>query len=151
MREQIQLVGLCMLAMLAGTSLVVQATLNMNLRSSLASWSWTGFISYLGGTITMLVVLLLQRQAIPARAAFAGSSWPMWTGGFFGAIYIVLAIVLLPRLGAAAVVAFVVAGQMLTSLAFDHFGVLGLPHHPASAQRLIGAVLIIVGVVLARR
>jgi transporter family-2 protein len=150
MREQLQLLAFCGLAMLAGTSLVVQATLNSNLRSHLASWSWTGFVSYLGGTLTMLTVLLIQREPFPSRAAVAGSPWPMWIGGFFGAVYIVLAIVLLPRLGAATVVAFVVAGQMLTSLAFDHFAVLGLPHHAANVPRIVGALLIIVGVALTR-
>jgi transporter family-2 protein len=116
----------------------------------LASWSWTGFVSYLGGTLTMLTVLLIQREPFPSRAAVGGSPWPMWIGGFFGAVYIVLAIVLLPRLGAATVVAFVVAGQMLTSLAFDHFAVLGLPHHAANVPRIVGALLIIVGVALTR-
>jgi transporter family-2 protein len=150
MPEQLRSLAFCGLAMLAGTSLVVQATLNTNLRSKLASWSWTGFVSYLGGTLTMLAILLIQRESFPSRAAIAESPWPLWIGGFFGAVYIVLAIVLLPRLGAAAVVAFVVAGQMLTSLAFDHYGVLGLPHHPVNVPRLLGALLIIGGVALTR-
>ncbi len=69
---------------------------------------------------------------------------------FFGAIYIVIAIILLPRLGATVVVAFVVSGQMLTAVAFDHFAVLGIPQHSVTAPRLLGALLIIVGVALTR-
>jgi transporter family-2 protein len=80
----------------------------------------------------------------------ARSSWWLWTGGFFGAVYIVVAIALLPRLGAATVVALIVAGQMLASLAFDHFGLLGLTPHPVSLPRLAGALLLIAGVVLIR-
>ena len=41
--------------------------------------------------------------------------------GIFGAIYIVVAVVLLPRLGAATVVALIVTGRMLSSLAFDQW------------------------------
>jgi transporter family-2 protein len=80
----------------------------------------------------------------------AGLPWTAWIGGLFGAIYIATSIVLVPRLGAAAVVVFVVAGQMLTSLAFDHYGLMGLPQHPATLARLAGAVLLVISVILMR-
>jgi transporter family-2 protein len=56
----------------------------------------------------------------------------------------------LPRLGAATVLALIVVGQMLGALAFDHFGLLGLPQHPASLARLAGAAFLLFGVVLVR-
>jgi len=96
----------------------------------------------------MLVVLLVTREPWLPAASVAGSSWWLWTGGFFGAIYIVVAVVLLPRLGAATVVTLIVAGQMLTSLAFDHFGLLGIMQHPVSIFRLAGALLLVAGVIL---
>jgi transporter family-2 protein len=141
---------LSLLGLSAGVSLVVQATLNANLRANLASWAWAAFVSYLGGLLTMVVVLVAQREPLSMRAAISTSRWFMWTGGLFGAVYIVLSIILLPRLGAAAVVACVVAGQMLASMAFDHFGLLGLAQHSASAPRLVGAALLVGGVILMR-
>jgi len=78
------------------------------------------------------------------------SHWWAWTGGFFGAVYIAISIFLVPRLGAAFFVALLVAGQMLASVAFDHFGALGLSEHPIDIPRLIGAVLLVIGVVLIR-
>ena len=84
-------------------------------------------------------------------AAMAGrTSWPSWTGGIFGAIFIGTAILMVPRLGAATVLALIVVGQMLGSLAFDHFGLLGVPQHPASLARLAGAAFLLLGVVLIR-
>jgi transporter family-2 protein len=68
----------------------------------------------------------------------------------FGAVYLVLAIVSVPRFGAASTVALVVTGQMLASLAFDQFGLLGLDRHAASPQRMLGAMLLVVSVVLMR-
>ena len=68
----------------------------------------------------------------------------------FGAIFIGLAIFLIPQLGAATFFALLIAGQMLGSIVFDHFGVLGLPVHPVSAIRIAGAVLLVAGVVLVR-
>ena len=87
---------------------------------------------------------------MPAGETVGRTSWASWTGGFFGAIYIGVAILMVPRLGAAPVVALIVVGQMLGSLAFDHFGVLGIPIHPANPTRLVGAALLILGVILIR-
>jgi transporter family-2 protein len=135
----------------AGVSLVIQVALNSKLREGLASWSWAGLISYIGGTLTMGVVILLQRPGWPSEAERSSLSWFEWVGGFFGAIYIVLGVVLLPRLGAAAFVALMIAGQMLASISFDHFGLLGLPQHAATPSRILGAGLVVVGVALIRR
>jgi transporter family-2 protein len=57
---------------------------------------------------------------------------------------------MVPRLGAARVLALIVVGQMLGSLTFDHFGLLGVPQHPASSARLAGAAFLLVGVILIR-
>ena len=73
-----------------------------------------------------------------------------WTGGFFGTVYIAISIFLVPRLGAGFFVALLVAAQMVASIAFDHFGALGLSEHPIDVPRLLGAVLLIAGVVLIR-
>jgi len=80
----------------------------------------------------------------------ARTSWISWTGGIFGALFIGISIIMMPRLGAAVVVALIVVGQMLGSLAFDHFGLLGLPQHSAGPIRLAGAILLILGVILIR-
>ena len=44
-----------------------------------------------------------------------------------------------------------ITGQMLASVAFDHFGWLGLAQRPVDVPRLIGVALLIGGVVLIRR
>jgi bacterial/archaeal transporter family-2 protein len=86
----------------------------------------------------------------PRDADIHRSHWWAWTGGFFGAVYIAVSIFLVPRLGAAFFLALLVAGQMVASIAFDHLGLLGLSKHPIDLSRLIGAVLLVAGVVLIR-
>jgi transporter family-2 protein len=71
-----------------------------------------------------------------------------WSGGLFGGIFILLMILLLPPLGAATLIALVVAGQMVAAITLDHFGVFGLTAHPISVSRLAGTALLIAGVVL---
>lgn len=134
----------------AGVSFVIQQAANADLRASIGSASWAGFVSYLGGTICMLMLALATRTALPTTGMMAQSNWWAWSGGLFGAIYIAISIILLPRLGAATFVALLITGQMLSSVIFDHYGLLGLAHHPANPTRLLGAGLLIAGAVLIR-
>jgi len=71
-----------------------------------------------------------------------------WIGGLFGAIYIAISVLLLPRLRVATVIALLVAGQMIGSLAFDHLGLFCLPVHHITAARALGAMLLLAGAVL---
>jgi transporter family-2 protein len=66
-------------------------------------------------------------------------------------VYIAAAVVLAPRLGAATMIASIVSGQMLASVALDHFGWVGFPQHSATLPRLLGALFIVVGVALIRK
>ena len=136
-----------LLAMGAGVSFVMQQAVNADLRAVLGSAAWAGFVSYLGGTVCMLVLAFAMRDALPPVVR---SNWWAWSGGLFGAIYIAISILLVPRLGTAAFVALLVAGQMLASLVFDHYGLFGVPKRPADPSRLIGALLLVGGVILVR-
>jgi transporter family-2 protein len=138
------------LAMAAGISLVTQQALNANLRAALDSAAWSGFVSYLVGLACMMALALLLRDPVPLTATAARIPWFAWSGGLFGAIFIGLAIFLIPQLGAATFFVLLVTGQMLGSIAFDHFGLMGVPVHPVSVVRIAGAMLLVGGVVLIR-
>jgi transporter family-2 protein len=100
----------------AGVSFVIQQPVNADLRASIGSAAWAGFVSYLGGTLCMVVLAIVLRDTVPAIADIERSHWWAWAGGFFGAIYIAISILLVPRLGAAFFVALLVAGQMAGSI-----------------------------------
>jgi bacterial/archaeal transporter family-2 protein len=76
--------------------------------------------------------------------------WWMWLGGLLGAFFVCASIVLPPRLEATTMGLFL-AGQVIASIALDHFGLLGVTVQPASIPRLLGALLIIVGVTIVQR
>ena len=150
MPQSLASLALYLLAAGAGVSFVFQQAVNANLRVEIGSPWWAGFISYLGGTLAMFAMVVALREPWLSGAAVARSSWMSWTGGIFGAIYIAISILLLPRLGAALVVALIVLGQMLGALAFDHFALLGVPENPINLTRIAGTVLLVAGVVLIR-
>jgi bacterial/archaeal transporter family-2 protein len=140
-----------LLALAAGVLLPVQAGLNAQLRSALGSPIAAAFISFLVGTAGLAAAMLVFRVSLPVSRAWAVTHPVQWTGGMIGALYVLAAVVLAPKLGAGTLVAVVVAGQMITSLLLDQYGLIGFPVHSLSPVRLIGAALIIAGVVLIQR
>ena len=139
------------LAVMAGVCIVIQQALNANLRVALNSAVWSGFISYFVGVVCMALLALALRDPIPSTVVAARVPWWAWSGGLFGAIFIGAAIFLVPQLGAATFIALLIAGQMIASVTFDHFGWLGLAQRPIDLPRLVGVALLIGGVILIRR
>jgi transporter family-2 protein len=151
MNQALSVLGLALLAVAAGASFVMQATVNATLRASLGSPHQAAFASYLGGTLVMAVVLLVTKQWMPGPGAMQTTPWWSWTGGLWGAVYVVIIILLIRKLGAAPVLALFVLGQVLASLLFDHHGLFGLSRHPIDAPRIVGALLVLAGAILVRR
>jgi transporter family-2 protein len=139
-----------LLVVAAGCSVALQQLLNANLGKALQSPWWAGFVSYLGGTIVMLLILIVAGDRSLSSAIAARVPWVSWTGGIFGAAFIATSILMVPRLGTATVVTLIVVGQLLSSLAFDHFGLLGTPQHDVTALRLAGAACLVIGAALIR-
>ena len=67
-----------------------------------------------------------------------------------GAFFVISAVILAPRLGAATMVALIVAGQMTAGVLLDHFGLLGYPVHAINLWRMTGVLRMVGGVVLIR-
>lgn len=109
------------------------------------------FISFFVGTITLGIASVVMRTGLVSPARIAQAPWWMWTGGLFGANYVLMAIVLAPRLGAATLIGLSVTGQMVSSIVLDHYGLVGYPVHPVSAGRIVGSMLLLLGVFLIKR
>lgn len=140
-----------LLTIVAGVAVITQQALNANLRLELNSAVWAGVASYAVGLVCMMLLVVALREPIPTLASVSRTPWWMWSGGVLGALFIGLAIVLVPKLGAAAFVALLVAGQMTASMIYDHYGLFGLPQRPVDVTRLAGVALLVGGVVLIRR
>jgi transporter family-2 protein len=140
-----------LMALAAGVLLPVQAGLNAQLRSALGSPVAAALVSFLVGTASLAMVALLLRTPLPLGRAWAVTSPWQWSGGLIGAVYVLAAIVLAPKLGAATLIAAVVAGQMITSLVLDQYGLVGFPVHSLTLVRVLGAGLVIAGVILIQR
>lgn len=139
-----------LLVVAAGASVALQQVLNANLRMQLGSPWWAGSVSYLVGLIAMSAVAILAPQPRLSETFSGMGSWFSWTGGFFGAVFIGVAVLMVPRLGAATTLALIVVGQMVGALVFDQFGLFGVQQHSTGLIRAAGVACLVLGVVLVR-
>jgi len=145
------LIWAALLTVGAGVSVFVQQALNANLRTELNSAAWSDFVSYLLGVVFMVCLAIVLRDPIPSGSTMGRVPGWAWSGGIFGAIFIALSIITIPKVGGAAYIALLVTGQLVAALAFDHFGWLGIPQRPIDLPRLLGVALLVGGVILIRR
>jgi transporter family-2 protein len=138
------------MALMAGAALSLQVAINAVLAKGTGHAVWAAAISFFVGLTALLLIGTLSRARLPSLSVAGGLPWWAWVGGLLGAIYVVSTIVVIPKLGAATLIALVVAGQMLTSLVLDHFGAFGLQEQGVTVWRAAGAVLLVAGVVLIR-
>jgi transporter family-2 protein len=138
---------LLLLAALGGAAIALQALVNARLQQNAANPVLAATISFGVGFVALFLLLLTQ----PRTANSLGQApWWAWLGGILGAYYIVMSILLIPRIGVAALISTAVLGQMVFSLISDHYGFLGTQVRHASPARLLGAAMLIGGVFLIR-
>jgi transporter family-2 protein len=70
----------------------------MSICAVLNSASWAAFVSYSQGALAIALFVAASGSSWPLAAALAKNPWLSWTGGPFGAVYVVAAILLLPKL-----------------------------------------------------
>src|SRR5688500_3595191 len=138
-------------AMLAGAAISIQAAANGSLRANLNDVRWATFFSITGTIVTAVVVMLFLRPAFPSATALRSAPWWNWIGGPLGAAIVLSGAALTPKLGAAAFIAAIVAGQLASSILLDHFAWMDLARQPVTLSRAVGVALVFVGVLLVTR
>ncbi len=131
------------LAALGGAVLPLQVLINARLGQGLGNASWATAVSFVIGTLGLLVWISLSRQQADWPGALA-LPWWAWVGGLLGAVYVSLTIVTVPVLGATALVVLLILGQMVAGTLLDHFGVL-TPVQPVNGAKLLGLGLVLAG------
>lgn len=139
---------LFLMALVAGVATSAQAVINSQLRGRLAEPMQAATISFTVGTLICFAYCLCNRIPIPTLDVLKSLPWWMWTGGVLGAFFVWTSILVTRQIGVAAMIGLVVAGQMVASLVIDHFGLFNSLARPASQGRILGAGLVILGVVL---
>ena len=140
------LVAALLVAVLIGAILPLQGLVNARLGVHVGGPVAAAFVSFLVGTVMLGLYLLATRTPVTLQGSLKLPAW-IWAGGAIGAVYVACFTLLIPRIGAAGMVCLAVLGQVTASLLLDKFGVLQAAK-PVDALRILGAVLVLAGVVL---
>lgn len=99
----------------------------------------------------LISVVLMSTSGWSFRPAVL-MSLPWWAilGGVIGIFAVAGPTIIAPVTGAAVLFACLVAGQLMGSLAVDHFGAFGMEVRPVSLMRVAGMVLVFAGALLVR-
>lgn len=146
--SQANLGWIVLLPFLAGIAVATQTGINGQLRTVVGSPLVAALISFIAGTLVLAILILTTKQELPAFKQLTNTEWYKLTGGFFGAFFITSVIISVQRMSIANLLSLVVAGQLITALFYDHFGLLGLKQSPITLTRFIGAVLLVLGAYL---
>jgi transporter family-2 protein len=102
------------------------------------------FIVHIGGALVVLIPLAIygggklgQWRTVP---------WYALAAGIFGLVVIAAISYMIPRIGVAASITTIVAGQLLVGTVLDHFGLLGAPERVLDPTRIIGLIVVMLGV-----
>lgn len=137
-----------MLGLLAGVFVPVQTGVNAKLgRDTQESFLSSG-ISFLVGTL-FLMVLGTFTGASPVIPLHELASLPWWgyLGGFLAMICLTANIFLFDALGSVLAIVLPMVGQITLSTLIDNFGWFGTQAIPLTGFRILGALLVIVGIV----
>ena len=139
-----------LLAFVTGAGVAAQSVINTRLRVLLGGPLWAAAAQFVVGLVLLLIVAAATRQPAPVTAGLGGAPWWVWTGGAFGATFIVVTIVLTAKIGATLTLASIIVGQLMAALVVDHYGLFGGTVVRLSPTRVIGVALLVLGVTLIR-
>lgn len=152
------------LGVVAGAVIPLQTAVNSRLAGRLGAILLASLVSFSVGTAGLGLAALVTGAPLPLMVTAVEEPLWIWIGGLCGLVFLTMNIVLLPRIGAMATVILPLVGQVFGGLAvsitllgqvaiglvFDHRGWFGVGRRRASAPRVIGAALVLVGVALVR-
>jgi transporter family-2 protein len=139
------------LGIASGAFIAIQAPINSQLARGLGLPVAAAAFSFLSGAIVLgIATLLVTRTQEIALDWKAPAPWLFIAGGVLGGAYVTISTLLIPRIGAAALMAFLVAGQLLAGMMLDRVGFLGMAVREITLGRVTGAVLLLAGALLVR-
>ena len=135
-------------ALLVGAGFPVQAGINATIAQFHGHPLLAAVTNTTVASLMLFAVILVLRIPLPQVTAVAAAPWWARTGGLLGGFFVLSSLVLAPTLGAAVFVSTTTVGTMAASLAIDHFGLLVYKVQPLTGLRLLGALLVVTGMLM---
>ena len=137
-----------LIGLIIGIGLPMQTSINSRLKVSVGSPFVASLISFSLGTLFLaLITLLIDKSLLFPLNLFGKEPFWLWIGGLLGVIYLTSNILLFPKLGSVQTVIMPILGQIIMGLIIDNFGLFGSLVQPLNWSRIVGAILVVIGVI----
>lgn len=138
-----------LLGVISGALLPVQTSIN----TKFSEWAHSSLrgvmVSFFGGLAVSIAAMIISGDSFYVSPEyFTTEPFWMWLGGLFGILLISINIIILPKIGSAETVIFAVFGQIFGGMVIDNFGFFRQGVIAVTPLRVLGTVLVFVGVVL---
>jgi transporter family-2 protein len=133
-----------------GALVVIQGGMNSRVMVALGGAMPATLINFIIGALALFACMVITGSVTSLSGIAQVPRWSL-LAGVAGVVLVMGTAFLIPRIGTAHTVALLVLGQALMSLAFDHYGLLGVPVIEISITRLFGCGLLALGAILIGR
>lgn len=132
---------------LAGAGIPLIGVLNSGIARSVGNPFAATAIMF---AIALLIAggITLPLYGVPAASQLSSAPLSSYGAGLLIGFYALSATIIIPRLGAASFVAFILIAQLATSAVIDQFGLFGMAKRPIDAAKLSGLAVIVIGIAI---
>lgn len=139
-----------LLGIAIGIGLAMQTAINSQLRKFVISPFLASMVSFAIGCLFLTLATLLSGSTliVPLHIFTDEPLW-IWLGGLLGVVALTTNILLFPKLGSVQTSVMPILGMIMMSMVIDHFGFFRSPKQPFGMNRVVGVILVLLGVFLA--
>ena len=140
---------LYLLVLLAGIGNAVEPGQNAVLSKSLSQPWLAAIITLMMNALIFLAIGLYRHEiGVPSLDKMSSVPWWAWFGGATSSFIIASQLFVSEKIGAGRYVGLVVTVGIITSIALDHFALVGFERHSAGLGRILGGLLMVAGITL---
>lgn len=134
------------LALAAGMFAAVQTSINTQVNQRVGLWEATALVHFVGLVFGIVMMFVFSRN-ISFRPLLDINKFYLM-GGVFGVLIVSSAITSFSLLGAAYATILILLAQIVASAIIDNYGLFGMQTIPMDFQKVLGAVVILIGIVI---
>lgn len=132
------------LALFIGAIISIMLSFNGTLESNVGS-TYSVVIIHAVGLITILIVAAAKKEKFIIKESIP---FYLYLGGIFGVMLTLVNVITIGSIGVALTTALAVFGQLVFSSLVDHFGLFGLDKYKFNPKKLIGFMIVLIGLVI---
>lgn len=135
-------------SILAGAAMSIQGVMNARLGERAGTMEANVYVQVTAAALSALALCFYRTGSL---RRLSGAPWYCWLGGALGLVITVCVMLGIRELSPGLSVSVILVAQLLTAAAVDALGLMGTEKTPLGWPKVIGAALMIAGVLVFRR